>query len=67
VNIEFIDLPEQLREKYQYYTCADISRLLSTGWPGPQYSLDRAVRDYVGRYLVPRVPLQPDLKTTLIR
>jgi len=31
VNIDFIDLPESLREKYQYYTRADISGLRSTG------------------------------------
>src|SRR5262249_23067049 len=58
VNIEFIDLPAALREKYQYYTCADISRLLGTGWSGPRFSLQQAVRDYVGRYLMPGLPLQ---------
>jgi ADP-L-glycero-D-manno-heptose 6-epimerase len=58
VNIEFIDLPESLREKYQYYTCADISRLRTTGWRGPQFSLRQAVRDYVKRYLIPGVALQ---------
>jgi len=60
VNIEFIDLPAHLREKYQYYTCADNSRLRSTGWSGPRYSLDKAVRDYVGSYLIPGVHLEPD-------
>ena len=53
VAIEFIDLPEVLRGKYQYYTCADISRLRSSGWTGPGHSLPEAVQDYVGRYLVP--------------
>ena len=59
VNIEFIDLPELLRGKYQYHTCADISRLLATGWTGPQHSLDHAVHDYVGNYLVPNRTLEP--------
>ncbi len=58
VGIDFIDLPESLREKYQYYTCADISRLRGTGWRGPQFSLEHAVRDYVGQYLIPGFPLQ---------
>jgi len=41
VEIDFIDLPASLREKYQYYTRADISRLLATGWQGPAFSLER--------------------------
>ena len=53
VDIEFIDLPDSLRGKYQYHTCADISRLKATGWPGPAFSLDDAVRNYVSEYLIP--------------
>ena len=60
VDIEFIDLPEHLREKYQYYTCADTARLRASGWAGPRFSLDQAVRDYVGRHLIPGQPLEPD-------
>ena len=60
LNIEFIDLPANLLEKYQYYTCADISRLLATGWSGPQFNLDKAVRDYVGQYLIPGLRLEAD-------
>jgi ADP-L-glycero-D-manno-heptose 6-epimerase len=68
VDIEFIDLPESLREKYQYYTCADTSRLMGTGWRGPRFTLREAVRDYVGRYIVPGLPLQADQKKeTLVR
>jgi len=62
VKIEFIDLPESLREKYQYYTRADISRLRATGWRGPRFSLEQGVRDYVRRYLVPDNRLGSDLK-----
>jgi len=62
VNLEFIDLPESLREKYQYYTRADTSRLMEAGWSGPQFSLDQAVRDYVGQHLIRGIPLQVDLK-----
>ena len=59
VNIEFIDLPEPLRGKYQYHTCANISRLQASGWTGPHHRLDQAVRDYVGNHLVPNRALEP--------
>jgi ADP-L-glycero-D-manno-heptose 6-epimerase len=52
VSIQFIDMPEVLRGKYQYRTLADTSRLKSCGWTGPDYTLDAAVRDYVGHYLI---------------
>lgn len=52
-NIEFVDMPEQLREKYQYYTCADIARLREAGYEADITSLDDAVRDYVQNYLEP--------------
>jgi len=53
VNIEYIDMPEHLKEKYQYYTCSDVSKLRATGYAGRQTSLTAAVRDYVVNYLVP--------------
>ncbi|MEY5020147.1 MAG: ADP-glyceromanno-heptose 6-epimerase [Verrucomicrobiota bacterium] len=52
VSIQFIDMPEALRGKYQYRTLADTSRLKSCGWTGPQFTLNAAVRDYVSHYLV---------------
>ncbi|HEU5081642.1 MAG TPA: ADP-glyceromanno-heptose 6-epimerase [Opitutaceae bacterium] len=56
-NIEFIEMPETLRGKYQYYTKADISKLRSTGYAAPVTPLAEAVRDYVQGYLVPGVKL----------
>ncbi len=50
--IDFIDMPEALREKYQYYTCADIGRLRESGYDEPLFSLEEAVRDYVQGYLM---------------
>ena len=50
--IEFIDMPEILRGKYQYYTRADISKLRGTGYDRPMTPLVEAVRDYVQGYLV---------------
>ena len=52
-NVEYIDMPEHLRDKYQYRTEADISRLRSAGYDRPITPLDIAVADYVQNYLVP--------------
>jgi len=51
--IEFIDMPEQLQSKYQYYTCADIAKLRASGFTQGITALTEAVRDYVQGYLVP--------------
>ncbi|MBE7537229.1 MAG: ADP-glyceromanno-heptose 6-epimerase [Opitutaceae bacterium] len=51
--IEFIDMPEALRGKYQYHTRADISKLRGQGYDRPVTALADSVRDYVGNYLVP--------------
>jgi ADP-L-glycero-D-manno-heptose 6-epimerase len=52
-RIEFIDMPEHLREKYQYFTCAHISKLRAAGFTQAMTPLHDAVYDYVTRYLVP--------------
>lgn len=52
-NIEFVDMPETLRPKYQYFTCADMSRFRSTGYATPLTPLADAVNDYVRSYLIP--------------
>jgi len=51
-SINFIDMPEVLRGKYQYRTLADISRLKACGWSGQKFTLAEAVGDYVGNYLL---------------
>ncbi len=51
VNIEYIEMPEQLREKYQYFTQADLNRLQSIGCTHQCMSLEDAIRDYVCNYL----------------
>ena len=52
-SIEFIDMPEALRGKYQYYTCAEIAKLAATRFPRAATPLRDAVADYVLHYLVP--------------
>ena len=51
--IEFIDMPEVLRGKYQYFTRADVGKLRGTGYTRAMTPLPEAVRDYVQNYLVP--------------
>jgi len=48
-NVVFIDMPEGLRERYQYYTCARIDRLRAEGYDAPFTSLEDGVRRYVAR------------------
>jgi len=52
-HVEYIDMPESIREKYQYFTQADIRKLRGTGYDSPITSLEDAVRDYVVNYLMP--------------
>jgi ADP-L-glycero-D-manno-heptose 6-epimerase len=51
-NISYIEMPEALRDKYQYYTCAEMRRLREAGYTAPFTSLEDAVREYVTEYLV---------------
>jgi ADP-L-glycero-D-manno-heptose 6-epimerase len=52
-RIAYIDMPPDIRDKYQYSTQADISKLRETGYDAPITSLEEAVSDYVREYLVP--------------
>lgn len=51
-NIGFIDMPEGLREKYQYFTEADMDKLRTAGYIEPFYTLEEGVKDYVQNYLM---------------
>lgn len=50
-NISFVDIPEDLVGKYQYYTCANIEKLRKIGYSEPFYTLEDAIDDYVRNYL----------------
>jgi len=50
-NISFIDTPEDIRDKYQYFTEANMKKLLSQGYAIPFYSLEEGVEDYVQNFL----------------
>ena len=51
-DIEFIEMPAELREKYQYYTQADMAKLRGAGYVEPFYTLEEGVADYVRNYLM---------------
>lgn len=50
-NIEYIDMPISIRNQYQYYTQADISKIRGAGYVKPTYTLEEAIADYVQNYL----------------
>ena len=49
--VEYIEMPEILRDKYQYHTEADITRLREAGYTADVTPLDAAVADYIQNYL----------------
>ena len=51
-QIEYIDMPETIRDKYQYFTRARMEKLHKAGWKGSLHSLEEAVTDYVQNYLM---------------
>lgn len=53
-RIEYIDTPIDIRDKYQYFTQADMTKLLKAGYDQPFYSLEDGVKEYVDTYLEKR-------------
>jgi ADP-L-glycero-D-manno-heptose 6-epimerase len=51
-NIEFIDMPEDIRDTYQYFTEANMAKLRAAGYDKPFSSLEEGVKDYVANYLI---------------
>ena len=52
-NIEFIDTPANIRDKYQYLTKANMSKLRNIGYNKDFTSLENGINDYVTNYLIP--------------
>ncbi len=50
--IVYIDMPEDIRDKYQYFTEANMQKLHNAGYDEPFYSLEEGVLDYVSNYLI---------------
>lgn len=53
-NISFIDTPEDIRDKYQYFTEANMQKLVSIGYEKEFTSLEDGINDYVQNYLADR-------------
>lgn len=50
-KIAFVPMPESIREKYQYFTQADMTKLRDAGYAGQMFSLESGVADYINSYL----------------
>ena len=51
--VEFVDMPEHLRDRYQYFTQADLTRIRDTGYDREATPLKDSVTDYIRHYLQP--------------
>ena len=52
-KIEYIEMPETLRDRYQYYTCAKTDKLRAFGYDKPTTSLEESVKDCIRNYFAP--------------
>jgi ADP-L-glycero-D-manno-heptose 6-epimerase len=57
-SIKYIPMPEAIRDKYQYYTCADLTKLRNAGCDHECDTLENSIADYVGNYLAKGAVLQ---------
>jgi ADP-L-glycero-D-manno-heptose 6-epimerase len=51
LKIEYIEMPESIRDQYQYYTCADLTKLHKAGYEKDTTPLEDSIKDYVQNYL----------------
>jgi len=51
VNIEYVDMPEHLKDRYQYYTKAEMAKLRGLGYDKPMTSLKDSIADYIQTYI----------------
>ncbi|MBC7451358.1 MAG: ADP-L-glycero-D-mannoheptose-6-epimerase, partial [Cytophagales bacterium] len=52
-DISFIDTPIDIRDKYQYFTEANMSKLKNIGYDQKFHTLEEGIEDYVKHYLIP--------------
>jgi ADP-L-glycero-D-manno-heptose 6-epimerase len=52
-NIEYIDMPESIRNQYQYHTQAKMDKIRQAGYSPPTTTLEAGITDYVQNYLIP--------------
>ena len=51
-NVSFVDTPADIRDKYQYFTEANMQKLINQGYDVPFHSLEEGIQDYVVNYLI---------------
>jgi len=56
MKIEYIEMPDPLKDRYQYYTKAEMKKLPRSGYPVSFTSLEDTVKDYVQNYLLSEDP-----------
>ena len=47
MNIEWVDIPENIRSQYQYFTKAEMKRFFNQGFSQPHWSLEKGIADYI--------------------
>ena len=52
VRIDYIEMPESIRDTYQYLTCAETAKIREAGYSEKVTSVEEAVADYIRNYLV---------------
>jgi ADP-L-glycero-D-manno-heptose 6-epimerase len=53
LNIEYIDMPSEIRNQYQYHTCSDTKKIRNAGYSQSVMPLEEGIDDYVTQYLIP--------------
>jgi ADP-L-glycero-D-manno-heptose 6-epimerase len=51
-KIDFIDTPIDIRDKYQYFTEANMQKMIDSGYKKPFHTLEEGIADYVANYLL---------------
>ena len=57
VNIKWLEIPDELKNQYQYFTEANMKKWLAAGMSEPEWPLEKAVDDYVQNYLKKSDPI----------
>jgi ADP-L-glycero-D-manno-heptose 6-epimerase len=52
LNIEYIDMPSEIKNQYQYHTCSDTEKIRNAGYSKSIMSLEEGIDDYVTQYLI---------------
>jgi ADP-L-glycero-D-manno-heptose 6-epimerase len=51
--IDFVEMPDDIRDTYQYFTQAPMQRIQEAGYTAPFWEFEAAIADYVQHYLIP--------------